>query len=298
MSRPKVVAVVGPTASGKTSLAITLAQHCSGEVVSADSRQVYRGLDIGTGKVTAEEMQGIPHHLIDIADPHTIYTAADFERDAHAAITAILTRDRTPIVAGGSFFYLELLRGRMRPAPVPPNETLRAELANHSTEELFAQLQAADPQRAATIDPHNRRRLIRSLEIIAALGKVPPATPIASPYQWCLIGLHREPEELRARFRSRITDWLARGFAEEVRQLEAGGITPSRFEELGFEYSLMRQHLAGELSETALVDTFVAQNWQYAKRQYTWLKRDPAIQWFTPDQQSAIISTVEAFLAD
>lgn len=296
--KPKVVAVVGPTASGKTSLSITIAQHCNGEVISADSRQVYRGLDIGTGKVTPTEMAGVPHHLIDIVEPDVIYTAADFTRDATMALDDILARERQPIVAGGSFFYLELLRGRMQAAPVPPNEALRAKLADYSTDALYTQLEQADPRRARSIDPHNRRRLIRALEIVAELGAVPPAPSTDSPYHWLLIGLTREPAELRERFRARIRSWLEAGFAAEVERLQASGVSNARLEEFGFEYTLMQRHLTGELDEAALIERFVEQNWQYAKRQFTWLKRDESIHWFHPTATDAILSTVTDWLAD
>ncbi len=129
MSKPKIVVVVGPTASGKTGLAIELAKKFDGEVVSADSRQVYRGMDIGTAKVTEEEMDGIPHHLLDVADPTDVYTAADFKRDAEAAVAGILARGKLPIVAGGTFFYIDTLLGRVRLPEVMPDEALRAELA-------------------------------------------------------------------------------------------------------------------------------------------------------------------------
>lgn len=298
MNKPKAIAIVGPTASGKTSLSIAVAKRFDGEVISADSRQVYRGFDIGTGKVTPEEMDGVPHHLIDIADPTTIYSAADFLRDATTAIEDVRRRERTPIIAGGTFFYIELLRGTMTPAPVAPNPALRKTLETYSNAALLKQLRITDPRRANTIDPNNRRRIIRSLEIIDALGTVPEPTSVESDYQWLVIGVTREKEELRKRFQARIQDWLQRGFLDEVQSLQTTPEVRARLPEFGFEYTLAQSHLAGELNETAFIERFVEKNWQYAKRQLTWLKRDPNIVWHNPDDTETIYAAVREFLSE
>lgn len=295
--KPKVISIVGATASGKTSLAITLAEAVDGEVISADSRQVYRGLDIGTAKATTEEMQGVPHHLIDIVDINTIYTAQDFVHDATAAITDITHRSKVPIVAGGTFFYIELLKGTMQAAPVAPNPTLRAELETHSTEQLHELLATQAPERAAAIDPHNRRRLIRALEIVAALGAVPsPTSTTDSPFDMLTIGIKREKEELLHRYQQRATAWLNGGFRHEVEQLLARGISRARLQEIGFEYTLMLDLIDGIYDESTFIEKCIQKNWQYAKRQLTWLKRDAHIHWYTPDQQTEVIEAVQAFL--
>jgi tRNA dimethylallyltransferase len=155
-AKPKVIAVVGPTASGKTSLSIALAKEFSGEVISADSRQVYRGLDLGTGKVTTEEMGDVPHHLLDVADPMSVYTGSDFKRDADSALTNIIQRQKLPIVAGGTFFYLDLLRDKFQAAPVPPDDEFRLSISDLSNATLHEKLYEIDPIRAGNIDPHNR----------------------------------------------------------------------------------------------------------------------------------------------
>lgn len=297
MKISKVVAIVGPTASGKTSLSIKLAKKFAGEVISADSRQVYRGMDIGTGKITPAEMDGVPHHLIDIVDPEIVYTAADFARDGAAAIKNILDRGHTPIIAGGTFFYLDLLQGKQQAAPVEPDETFRNSLRDLSNTSLHEELYAKDPMRAAGIDPHNRRRLIRALEIVHTLGSVPPLTPATSPYQWLLIGLQVPKDALRAAFRERIVAWLQCGFATETATVRAK-VSPGRFAELGFEYTLMAEHLDGHLTEDELIERFVQKNWQYAKRQLTWLQRDAEIEWFLPEDRSAIFRRVTNFLSD
>ena len=287
LDKPKVLAVVGPTASGKTDLAITLATTYDGEVISADSRQVYRHLDIGTAKVTKAEMRGIPHHLIDVVDIDTIYTGQDFVRDATQAITSIRQKEKMPIIAGGTFFYLDLLRGTMKAAPVPPNYSLRAKLGNLPTEVLFEKLTTHAPSRAERIDPHNRRRLIRALEITDALGTVPePPTTTESPYDIFIIGLAVEKDILRDRFKARAETWLKNGFKEEVQELLSAGVSRGRLAEIGFEYTLMLGYIDGEYTEAEFIQRFIEKNWQYAKKQYTWLKRDTSIHWI--DSQAEI----------
>lgn len=297
MSKQKVIAILGPTASGKTSLAIELAKQINGEVISADSRQVYRGLDIGSGKVTPTEMQGVPHHLIDIITPNETYSGADFVRDASAAIADITARGKVPIIAGGTFFYVDLLRGRQSAAPVPHNPTIQAELEMLSTEELVARLTAADPRRLASIDIKNRRRLIRALEIIASLGTVPEIVPTESQYEWLIFGISIETELLNTRIEQRLHERLAGGMEEEVAHLLANGITKERLADFGLEYRyLVRRHYH-ELSYEQMTTELFAKIRQFAKRQRTWLKRDHAIIWKPfPVQAADIIAETNSFL--
>lgn len=295
-NKPPVVAIVGPTASGKTGLAIQLAQEFAGEVVSADSRQVYRGLDIGTAKVTKAEMDGVPHHLIDVATLPNIYTAHDFVRDAAQTITNITKRDHLPIIAGGTFFYLDLLFRKTTAAPAPPNPKLRDKLQTKSAAQLFTELKQIDPGRAATIDRHNPRRLIRALEIAAAQGKNPPLTAEENPYQTLTLGINRDRNELRERFAARAQDWLESGIVAETQALLASGISRARLQELGFEYTLVLQLIDGELSTAEWRERFVQKNWQYAKRQLTWLRRDPDIHWIDPQERETAVEKVRTFL--
>ncbi len=292
----KVIAVVGPTASGKSGLAIKIAKTFNGEVISADSRQVYRGLDIGTAKVTAVEMDGVPHHLIDVVDVDQTYNAIDFTRDAAFAIKEISGRAKLPVIAGGTFFYIDTLLGRITTPEVPPNEALRTELETKTTEELFTQLQAQDPRRAAAIDRDNPRRLIRALEIVETIGTVPPTITVDCPYNVLTIGLGADKKTLRARYRSRAETWLANGFQSEVAGLLTQGVSRARLQEIGFEYTLMVDLIDGELTQDEFVQKFIEKNWQYAKRQLTWLKRDDSVEWFALGDARRINQRVHDFL--
>lgn len=296
MNKPKVIAVVGPTASGKTSLSIDIAKKFNGEVISADSRQIYRGMDLGTGKVTKEEMDGVPHHLLDVADPMDMYTGADFLQDASVALEDILKRDRCPVVAGGTFFYVDLLRGKMQPAPVEPNQVLRKELEKLSNDELLAKLGESDPRRAGSIDPDNRRRLIRSLEIIAELGGVPEVQEVESEYDWLILGIDIDKITLHENIHIRLKERVEEGMIEEAKQLKEQGVSYQRMDEFGLEYRYIAKHLQGELTVHEMTEVLEVKIRQYAKRQMTWLKRDKEIEWVRPENREAIFRLVEEFL--
>lgn len=296
MSKPKVIAIVGPTASGKTALSIAAAKKFSGEVVSADSRQVYIGMNIGTGKISLDEMDGVPHHLIDIADPVTVYTGADFVRDANVAIGTIIDRGHVPIVAGGTFFYIDLLRGKMQPAPVEPNEDFRNSLAHFKDDELFAQLQEKDVDRASNIDPFNRRRLVRALEVIEALGNVPLQVPTESPYEWLIIGVEVPNAPLHDKIKERLLSRIEGGMIKEVENLVSQGVTYERLDDLGLEYRYIGQYLQKKMTHEEMLEQLETKIRQYAKRQLTWLKRDSEIEWFSTDDHAAIFERMERFL--
>jgi tRNA dimethylallyltransferase len=276
--KPKVLVIVGPTASGKTSLSITLAKAYGGEIVSADSRQVYRGLDLGSGKVTPTEMRGVPHHLLDVADPRDTYTVTDFVRDGRIAIADILERGKLPIIVGGSFFYVDALLGRISTPEVEPNFAVREALEKRTAEELFAELEAKDPVRAKDIDRHNPRRLVRALEIIAARGSVPP--PVSDePYDARILGVEIDKEQLHKNIHTRLLARLKAGMLDEVRALHENGLSYERMEDLGLEYRYLSRHLQGFMTYDEMVETLETKIRQFAKRQMTWLKRDQSIQW-------------------
>lgn len=279
MKKVKILSIVGPTTSGKTSLAIELSQHFNGEVISADSRQVYRGLDLGSGKVTTEEMANIKHHLLDVADIDQIYTGANFVHDAKIAITDITKRGKLPIIAGGTFFYIELLKGTKNVSPVVPNPTLRQELAKLTTEELWQKLQTTDTRRAENIDKKNRHRLIRALEIIEALGHVPDPENSKSEFDWLTIGIRIDKDQLKERINQRLNDRLEKGMIQEVENLLKAGVPSERLISFGLEYKHIIEYFKGGMTLEELKNLLNTKNIQFAKRQYTWLKRDQHITW-------------------
>lgn len=296
MNRSKVITIVGPTSSGKTSLSIVVAKRFDGEVISADSRQAYKGMDLGTGKVTIDEMRGVPHHLIDIAQPNDVYTAAQFRHDATKAIDDISSRGHLPIIAGGTFFYLDVLRGKMQPAPVEPNKTLRTHLETLSSDELFLLLQTKDSKRAETIDKDNRRRLIRSLEIIEKLGAVPEVTVTECPYDMLIIGIDIQKETLHENIHTRLLQRFEAGMIEEVRTLHAAGVSYERLDGFGLEYRYITKFLKGEMNEVEMKTELETKIRQFAKRQMTWLKRDKEIQWFSLENQEGMYEKITTFL--
>lgn len=265
-----IVCVAGPTASGKSAKAVEIALARNGEVISVDSRQVYRMLDIGSEKLTKEEMRGVRHHLIDIRDPEEVYSAGDFAEDATGLIHEIHARGKLPILAGGSHFYFDvLLRGI--PKDTPPNPELREVLEGRTEAELFKEIEERDPERAAEIDPKNRRRLVRALEIIEAHGKVPPRT--TSPdfeVEW--VFMRPDKNALRARLVEREESKLPRGLIDEVRRVRER-VGDERLNELGLEYRVVGEYLRGERDEESIIPTLASQLFQYARRQEAWLRK-------------------------
>lgn len=296
--KPKLLIIVGPTASGKTSLSIKIAKQFKGEVISADSRQVYRGLDIGSGKVTKAEMEDVPHHLLDIVEPTTVYTAKDFVIDAEQAVTEISNRDKLPIIAGGTFFYIDALLKKASLPEVEPDEELRSLLLKKTAEELFTELKGLDSERAETIDPHNSRRLVRAIEIASALGKVPKHSPTDSPYDTLTFGIQISKEELHKNIKIRLEERLKEGMIEEVETLLKKGVSHERLEDLGLEYRYLSLYLRGEMDYETATTELETKIRQFAKRQLTWLKRDQSIIWIDPKDTENIFSTVNEWLQD
>jgi len=282
----KILILVGPTSSGKSALAVQLARSFNGEVISADSRQVYRGLTAGTGKITKKEMRGIEHHLLDVASPKRVFTAHDFLRLAHAAIEDIAQRGKLPIVAGGTGFYVDALTGRILLPDVPADPKLRAVLEKKPPEQLFSFLQKRDPRRAKDIDPHNRRRLIRALEIAAALGKSPrPLT--AAPYDTLWLGLRLPRKDLDRKIARRLLGRMGAMLAE-AKRLHKRGLSFKRMEGLGLEYRSLARLMQKKITHPQLQKELTLAIRQYAKRQITYWKRNKKIEWFAPTQKKEI----------
>lgn len=299
MSTQKIICIVGPTSSGKSALAVKLARSLpagkQGEIISADSRQVYRGLDIGTGKITKREMKGVPHHLLDVVSPKKSFTAYDFVSRARREIEATERRGHVPVIAGGTGFYIDVLLGRITLPDVPADTGLRRSLESKTPIELYARLQKADPWRAASIDRANKRRLIRALEIVGALGSVPTTRP-AAQYDALWIGLKLPAEELRARINERLRARLKRGMRAEARRLHESGLSYKRMHELGLEYRSLARYLRGELDRRGLEKELQVAIWHYARRQMAYWRRNGDIGWFRWDDERGICSAVEKWL--
>ncbi|HET8575108.1 MAG TPA: tRNA (adenosine(37)-N6)-dimethylallyltransferase MiaA [Candidatus Paceibacterota bacterium] len=294
----KLIAVVGPTSSGKSTLAVELALRFHGEVVSADSRQIYRGLDIATGKITEAEMAGVPHHLLSIADPRYVFTAAEYQKEAGKTIENIFSRGKLPILCGGTGFYISAILDGVSYPEVPPDEALRNELEAKPAEEIFSILQKIDPNRAMEIDPKNRRRLIRAVEIAQKLGSVPPLQTQRDKQSFhaLRIGLSLPMEELEARIAERVSFRLEHGMREEAEKLHRNGLSFDRMEEFGLEYRTLAEYLQGKITREEIAPKIARQNRQYAKRQMRWFLRDHNIRWFHPDDRSQIFAAVKDFL--
>lgn len=287
--KEKIIVILGPTAVGKTSISIEIAKALDGEVVSADSRQVYRGLNIGSGKVTPSEMDGVPHHLIDIANPEEIFSVSDYLHLGRQALSDILTRKKVPVVVGGTGFYIDALLGTISLPNVPADQDLRTKLSGFSLEELNAELQNLDPERIKTIDTKNPVRLIRAIEIARALGATPPSYS-EKLYDIAYIGLTLPSEELGRKIHNRLLERLQTGMLEEAVQLHAHGLSWERMESLGLEYRYMARHLQAHISYEEMIDQLELEIRHYAKRQMTWFKRNKNIVWFNPAQKQEILN--------
>ena len=295
MAKQKLIVIIGPTASGKSALAVELAKKFNGEIISADSRQVYRGLDIGTGKITKKEMKGVAHHLLDALSPKEIFTAQDFVTQAGEKVKEITARGNIPIACGGTGFYIDALVGRVPLPNVSADPELRAKLDTQTLAELFSYLGRLDPRRASAIDKYNKRRIIRSIEIALALGRNPEPSS-RETYDVLWLGISPSPDALRTRINERLNDRLRIGMIAEARRLHAGGLTYKRMDALGLEYRSLARHLQGDISRKELEAELQSDIWQYARRQKTYWKRNKAIRWFEPRTSAALIKEVENWL--
>lgn len=277
LKKPRIIAIVGPTASGKSDLAIKLAQKLNGEIISADSRQVYKGMDIGTGKVSKKEQCLVPHHLLDVASPKKIFTVSQFQKLGSKKIKDILRRNKLPIIVGGTGQYLDTLIYNFNLPEVPPNYKLRAKLEKQTTEQLFNQLKKLDPERAKNIDSKNPRRLIRALEIISVTGQAIGKIKTESKYEVLWLGLN--PKDLSKRISKRLNTRFAQGMISEVKKLHRNGVSYQRLYDLGLEYRFISQALEKKITVQKMRTDLETAIRQYSKRQMTWFKRNKDIHW-------------------
>ncbi len=323
---PKIIVIVGPTASGKSGIAIKLAQKFNGEIISADSRQVYRGLNIGAGKVDgawsmehgAFVSENVAHHLIDVASPMEDYNISHFKKDAEKIIGEIIERGKMPIICGGTNFWIDAIVYDSQIPEVAPNAELRKILEQKNAEDLFTKLQKLDPERAENIDSKNKVRLIRAIEICEALGKVPNHKTLSmehgtknAKYSFLLIGIKTEREELNTKIKKRLEERFNEGMIEEVENLHKNGVSWQWLERIGLEYRWISRFLQNKipLEEMSTQGGFALPTGQassgakkllyfdiihFAKRQMTWLKRNKDIIWL--DNYSDIEKEVNNFL--
>lgn len=306
----RLVAVVGPTASGKSALAVALALRFGGDVVSCDSTAVYRGIDIGTDKVPEAERRGVPHHLIDVASPDEVYSAARYAADAAAAIREITTRGRVPILAGGTgFYYRALVRG-LFPGPAR-DDALRARLDRVADRRgvlaLHRWLSRVDPVSARRIQPRDRKRLVRALEVYLLTGRpltdhfAETASPIAGA-RVLTIGVRIPRDVLAGRVAARVDDQFRRGVVAEVERLLAAGLPRDAHALSGLVYRQVVEMLDGARDEPATRELIVRENLRYARRQLVWFRHEPDVRWLDGPGESASVEAealamVEEFLA-
>ena len=298
MSRlPKVVAVVGTNASGKSALGIALAKKYDAEIISADSRQVFRGLDLGSGKVTPEETQGVPHHLIDVREPNEFFSMADFQRMAYQAIDDIRGRGRLPMIVGGTGLYVDSVLDGYLLSDKEPDLAYRAELEKLTTPQLYDMLLALKPD--AQVEKNNRNRVMRMIERIHDGDDATPGKQ--ARFESLRLGVSWPREVLGRRIDERLERRLEQGMIEEVQRLMDEGATTEFLLGLGLEYRFITQYLIGEIPDRqVMLDKLAIAIKQFAKRQMTWFRRNPEIVWLdmSGDAFDQACTAVDAFLKD
>ncbi|MFR9775048.1 tRNA (adenosine(37)-N6)-dimethylallyltransferase MiaA [Micromonospora sp. MS34] len=287
-----VVAVVGPTAAGKSALSIALAHVLDGEVVNADSMQLYRGMDIGTAKLTPAEREGVPHHLLDIWEVTEPASVAEYQKLARAAVDGILARGKVPLLVGGSGLYVRAVLEQFEFPGTDPavRERLEAELAAAGPAPLYDRLKAADPVAAAGILPSNGRRIVRALEVIELTGApFTAALPEPTPYYPSVqLGVDLATALLDERIALRVDRMWADGLVAEVRTLVGHGLPEGRTASRALGYQQVLRFLAGELTETEAHDETIRATRRFVRRQRSWFRRDPRIQWLNPASASFV----------
>ena len=277
----KVYVILGPTASGKSDYAVELALKVSGEIISADSRQIYRGMDLGTGNITEAEMKGVPHHLLDIRDPNEDFSVEEFQRLAFEKIEEIISRGKVPIICGGTGYFISAVVDNPHFPNVSINPELRTEMETKTLPELQKVLASIPHEPGAKVDTENKRRVIRAVELGRALGAVPAMKYGPQNYEFEMIGLDFPDDVLKERIAKRLEKRLALGMIDEVKNLHSSGISWERLESFGLEYKNISQFLQGKISQDEMKERIKIESWQYAKRQRTWFRRDERINWHT-----------------
>ena len=291
---PKLIVIEGTNASGKSSLGVELAVRFGGEIVSADSRQVYERLDLGSGKITPEEMKGVPHHLLNVRKPGEFFSMADFQRLAYEAVDGILARGRVPFLVGGTGLYVDAVADGYELSDRAPDHSLRAHLETFDTPALYDMLKEKLPD--TDIDPRNRHRVMRTLERLEADDWHPS---VKKPrYTLLKLGVTWPREILKQRIDERLEKRLAAGMVDEVKALLDEGISEEFLVKLGLEYKYLTWYLTGKVGYDQMVEELGNAIKKFAKRQMTWFRRDPRIHWLdmSGDPVSEASALIEQFL--
>ncbi len=293
-----LIAIVGQTATGKSAFAVSIAKQLKkhgikSEIISADSRQVYTGLDIGTGKITKKEMAGITHHMLDIVSPHRTYTVTRYKKDTDRIIKKLHTKGVLPILVGGTGFYIDSVLYEQTFPEVPPNPLLRKSLEKKTTEELVQHLVQLDKERLDTVDQNNRVRLIRAIEIATVLGSVPKDVPKVPRYHTYIYGITVPDEILKEKIHTRLISRIKRGMIAEAKNLHEQGLSWKRMNDLGLEYRALADYLTKKIPREELISRLDTEIWQYAKRQKTWFKRNKDIEWIDGNDTSVIVKIIK-----
>jgi len=293
--KPKAIVILGATSTGKSDLAVHIAKNLlknKAEIISADSRQVYKGLDLGSGKITKAEMQNVSHHLLDVVNPKKTFTVTQFKNLADQKIEEIITRGNVPIIAGGTGFYIDSVVNNTVFPEVPPNAKLRKSLEGLSADKLFLKLKKLDKVRAQNIkdknELNNKVRIIRAIEIAQALGVVPLAEVGLPQHEFIKVGLLLDESELKDKIEKRLLMRIKKGMLKEAKTLHDKGLSWKKMRELGLEYRYMALYLENKISKTEMIEELKNKIYQYAKRQKTWFKRDTEVKWFNPKEVNKI----------
>lgn len=280
----KIIVILGQTSTGKSDFAVEIAKQINGEIISADSRQVYKGMNLGTGKITKKEMKNIPHHLLNVASPKKIFSVINFQKIANKRIEEIIKKNKTPIICGGTGFYIDaIINGSVFPE-VPPNKDLRKELYQLNTVELGECLKKLDFERFKTIDKNNNVRLIRAIEIAKSLGSV-PKIETSKKFEVLKIGLILPEDILKKKIYIRIINRIKKGMIKEIKNLHENGLSWKRLYNFGLEYRYISLYLQNKLKKDEMIEKLNTETWHFAKRQKTWFKRDKNIIWINPLKQ-------------
>ena len=289
---PPVIVLVGPTSSGKSSLAVQLAKTFDGEVVSADSRQVYKRLDIGSGKITESEMEGVPHWLLSIAELERRYTVIDYHRDCYSALEKISTKQKLPIITGGSGYYIDTVIKNI--TYLSSNPSIKEKVDGFSARKLWEEFHKNLPEGLRLqIDENNIPRVRRALSLYLTHGKIPSPTTHPPKYKFIKIGVDLPDKLLKNKIQHRTRERLEDGMIQEVKDLIADGISKDRLFEIGLEYRAITQHVQGQIERHELEEEINRLDWNYVKRQRKWFKRDREIEWFDTSDENSLDKIIQ-----